>query len=144
MYSKKNKTNPKVLDDADAYFCHKTNSLCPHFQQVFSLPYKLELQNWKTPNSNCIINTFKPHLTWGPPMMKRPEGWIWKTVLSSKYWAGMTGRTTCSMRSLRSWSRVTVSSCWAEITTVCTRRGLIAPQSEQYSTVTCDQNDISH
>ena len=53
MYSKKNKTNPKILDDADAYFCHKTNSLCTHFQQVFSLPYKLELQNWKTPNSNC-------------------------------------------------------------------------------------------
>ncbi|KAG6545127.1 hypothetical protein Mapa_013452 [Marchantia paleacea] len=57
-------------------------------------------------------------------------------VFSSKYFSGMTGLITCSRKSAAIWSLVTVSSCWVEMSTVCTLMGTIAPPSFLYSTVT--------
>ena len=76
-------------------------------------------------------------VTWGPPMINFPDGCRWKTVRSSRYLEGMTALMTFSMRSLRSFSRVTSSSCCAEMTTVCTWMGMAAPLMYLYSTVTC-------
>jgi hypothetical protein len=49
-------------------------------------------------------------------MTKRPEGWMWKTVLSSSKFAGMTVLTTFSISSFcRSGVEIS-SACWVEMT----------------------------
>lgn len=70
------------------------------------------------------------------------EGLRWKMVFSSRYCSGMTGLMTCSFRSAAISSLVTVSSCWVEIRTVCTRTGTIAPCSLRYTTVTCQSQHL--
>ncbi|RHN73841.1 hypothetical protein MtrunA17_Chr2g0302941 [Medicago truncatula] len=69
-------------------------------------------------------------------MTKRPEGFKWKMVFSSRYFSGITGLITCSFKSAAISSLVTVSSCCVEIRTVWTRIGTMAPLSLKYSIVT--------
>ncbi|KYN22553.1 hypothetical protein ALC57_05079 [Trachymyrmex cornetzi] len=52
--------------------------------------------------------------------MKSPQGFTWKTVLSSKYLAGITSLMTFSMTALRSSSRLIFSLCCSDTTTVWT------------------------
>lgn len=81
-----------------------TASLHPHFQGpdqahtfVGSFPEKAPPPWAPHPPyvSMMIFLPVRPASPWGPPMTKRPEGFRWKMVLSSKYLAGMTGLMTC-------------------------------------------------
>mmetsp|Transcript_1786 Transcript_1786/g.4126 ORF Transcript_1786/g.4126 Transcript_1786/m.4126 type:complete len:223 (+) Transcript_1786:217-885(+) len=87
--------------------------------------------------STMIFRPVKPASPCGPPITNRPDGLRWYTVLSSRYFSGMTGLMTCSMRSELICSVLTSSECWHEMTTVWTRTGTGTPSSSLYSHVTC-------
>ena len=82
-----------------------------------------------------ILRPVRPVSPIGPPLTNRPVGLMWNThFLVSSISAGMVGRMTCSIMSLRIRSALASAACWVEITTVSTATGL----PSAYRTVTCD------
>uniref|UniRef100_A0A182PZU3 Uncharacterized protein n=1 Tax=Anopheles farauti TaxID=69004 RepID=A0A182PZU3_9DIPT len=86
--------------------------------------------------STMILRPVRPASPCGPPMMNNPHGLMCTIVFASKYLAGITSLITLSIISLRSSSSVILSECCRDTTTVCTRCGMHAPDSNTYSAVT--------
>ena len=93
-----------------------------------------------------ILRPVSPTSPRGPSITKRPDGLRWKMVFLSRYFFGIIGLMARSLRSTAILSLVTVSLCWVEMKTVCTKDhahpGRIHSQALQYfeiDEVACQQ-----